>query len=61
MKGGGGNAPPAFPHKCGKEHSKSPRAAGTGAAGDEEILKAKILYYCSTLLARGRIKQGKIV
>lgn len=53
--------PPLFPHKCGKEHSKSPRAAGTGAAGDEEILKARILYYCSTLLARGRIKQGEIV
>lgn len=45
--------PPVFQHKCGKEHSKSPRVAFTGAAGDEEILKAKILYYCSKLLARG--------
>lgn len=45
--------PPLFPNKPGKEHSKSPRVAFTGAAGDEEILKAKILYYCSTFLARG--------
>ena len=52
MKGGGGNAP-ALSQLVGKEHSKSPRVAFTGAAGDEEILKARILYYCSTLLARG--------
>lgn len=33
MKRTGAAMPPVFPHKCGKEHSKSPRVAFTGAAG----------------------------
>lgn len=32
--------PPLFPNLLRKEHSKSPRAAGTGAAGYKEILKS---------------------